>query len=155
MSHRIWSKRQTDLNINGLNCLGTGGYKCFHNLGALKSSTSWDDSSPHPCIESFVWRVSPPFLERPAYNCYRWRCHDVPAFRLALSLPAAVATSSRIPNATTQTVPHEAAMVPDLGRGQRARAAYARSDSGDAIGTAPGVFPMECCWSSLVLWCAT
>ena len=69
--------------------------------------------------------------------------YDVPAFRLALSHPAAFATSSRIPNATPQTVPHEAAMVADLGRGQRARAAYARSYSGDAIGTSPGVFPME------------
>jgi hypothetical protein len=69
--------------------------------------------------------------------------HDVPAFSLTLSLPAAFATSERIPNAATQTVPHEAAMVADLDRGQRARAAYARSYSGDAIGTSPGVFPME------------
>ena len=64
--------------------------------------------------------------------------YDVPAFRLALSLPAAVATSARIPNATTRTVPHEAAMVPDLDHGQRARAAYARSYSGDAIGNLAG-----------------
>jgi hypothetical protein len=34
-------------------------------------------------------------------------------------------------------------MVANLDRGQRVRAAYARSYSGDAIGTSPGVFPME------------
>jgi len=36
-------------------------------------------------------------------------------------------------------------LVPDLDRGQRTRAGSARSYSGDAIRTSPGVFPMEGC----------
>jgi hypothetical protein len=40
--------------------------------------------------------------------------YAVPAFRATSPRPSAVATSSRIPNATPPAIPHEATMVADL-----------------------------------------
>jgi hypothetical protein len=59
--------------------------------------------------------------------------YAVPAFRPAASSRSAVATSSRIPNATPQAVPHEAAMVSYLDCGVRARAACDRRAAGNAL----------------------